>query len=125
MFETLRATPTIAVSDLERAKKFYGETLGLKVKDERADGVRYEAGGGSLVLVYPSQFAGTAQSTYMGFDVDDVEKAVGELRERGVVFEEYDMPGFKTEDGVATVGIWSAAWFKDPDGTLLALLSRG
>ena len=63
MFETLRATPTIAVSDIERAKKFYGETLGLKVNDERADGVRYEAGGGSLVLVYPSQFAGTAKST--------------------------------------------------------------
>jgi len=121
MFETLRATPTIAVSDLERAKKFYGETLGLKVKDERADGVRYEAGGGSLVLVYPSQFAGTAQSTYMGFDVDDVEKAVGELRERGVVFEEYDMPGLKTVDGIAEIEGVKGAWFKDPDGNILSI----
>ena len=121
MFETLRATPTIAVSDLERAKKFYGETLGLKVKDERADGVRYEAGGGSLVLVYPSQFAGTAQSTYMGFDVDDVEKAVGELRERGVVFEDYDMPGLKTVDGIAEIEGVKGAWFKDPDGNILSI----
>ena len=121
MFETLRATPTIAVSDLERAKKFYGETLGLTVKDERADGVRYEAGGGSLVLVYPSQFAGTAQSTYMGFDVDDVEKAVGELRERGVVFEEYDMPGLKTVDGIAEIEGVKGAWFKDPDGNILSI----
>ena len=121
MFESLRATPTIAVSDIERAKKFYGETLGLKVKDERADGVRYEAGGGSLVLVYPSQFAGTAQSTYMGFDVDDVEKAVGELRERGVVFEDYDMPGLKTVDGIAEIEGIKGAWFKDPDGNILSI----
>lgn len=121
MFESLRATPTIAVSDIERAKKFYGETLGLKVKDERADGVRYEAGGGSLVLVYPSQFAGTAQSTYMGFDVDDVEKAVGELRERGVVFEDYDMPGLKTVDGIAEIEGVKGAWFKDPDGNILSI----
>jgi catechol 2,3-dioxygenase-like lactoylglutathione lyase family enzyme len=121
MFEALRATPTIAVSDIERAKKFYGETLGLKVNDERADGVRYDAGGGSLVLVYPSQFAGTAKSTYMGFDVDDVEKAVRELRERGVVFEEYDMPGLKTVDGIAEIEGVKGAWFKDPDGNILSV----
>lgn len=121
MFETVRATPTIAVSDIERAKKFYGETLGLKVNDERAAGVRYEAGGGSLVLVYPSQFAGTAKSTCMGFDVDDVEKAVGELRERGVVFEEYDLPGLKTIGGIAEIEGIKGAWFKDPDGNILSI----
>lgn len=121
MFESLRAVPTIAVSDIERARRFYGETLGLKVKDERADGIRYEAGGGSLVLVYPSQFAGTAQSTYMGFDVEDVEKAVEELRSRGVVFEEYDLPGLKTVDGIAEIQGEKGAWFKDPDGNILAL----
>ena len=122
MFETLRATPTIAVSDIERAKKFYGETLGLKVNDERADGVRYEAGGGSLVLVYPSQFAGTAKSTYMGFDVEDVEKAVRELRERGVVFEEYDMPGERSAAGAITAMGAKAAWFKDSEGNILAIV---
>jgi catechol 2,3-dioxygenase-like lactoylglutathione lyase family enzyme len=121
MFEPLRAVPTIAVSDIEKAKKFYGETLGLKPADERADGIRYEAGGGTLVLVYPSQFAGTAQSTYMGFDVDDVEKAVAELRERGVVFEEYDMPGLKTVNGIAEIEGVKGAWFKDPDGNILSI----
>ena len=70
MFEPLRAVPTIAVSDIERAKQFYGETLGLKTIDSRADGVRYDGGGGTFVLVYPSGFAGTAASTYMGFTVD-------------------------------------------------------
>jgi catechol 2,3-dioxygenase-like lactoylglutathione lyase family enzyme len=121
MFESVRAMPTIAVSDIERAKKFYGQTLGLKVKDERADGIRYEAGGGTVLLVYPSQFAGTAKSTYMGFDVDDLEEAVAELRERGVVFEEYDMPGLKTVNGIAEIEGVKGAWFKDPDGNILAL----
>jgi catechol 2,3-dioxygenase-like lactoylglutathione lyase family enzyme len=121
MFEPLRAMPTIAVSDIERAKKFYGETLGLKAKDERADGIRYEGGGGTLLLVYASQFAGTAKSTYLGFDVDDVEKVVGELRERGVVFEEYDLPGLKTVNGIAEVEGLKGAWFKDPDGNILSI----
>lgn len=121
MFETLRATPTIAVSDIERAKKFYGETLGLKVNDERLDGVRYEAGGGSLVLVYQSQFAGTAKSTCASFEVDDLDKAVGDLRERGVVFEEYDLPGLKTVDGIAELEGIRGAWFKDPDGNIISV----
>ena len=121
MFEPLRATPTIAVSDIERAKKFYGETLGLKARDERVDGIRYETGGGTWLLVYPSQFAGTAQSTYMGFDVDDLDEAVAELRGRGVVFEEYDMPGLKTVDGIAEIEGFKGAWFKDPDGNILSI----
>lgn len=121
MFETLRATATIAVSDIERAKSFYGETLGLKVNDERADGVRYEAGGGALVLVYPSQFAGTAKSTCVSFEVDDLDKAVGDLRERGVTFEEYDLPGLKTVDGIAELEGIKGAWFKDPDGNIISV----
>lgn len=121
MFESSRAMPTIAVSDLDRAKDFYGGTLGLRVKDERPDGIRYEAGEGTLLLVYRSQFAGTAQSTYMSFELDDVESAVEELRARGVVFEEYDMPGLKTVNGIAETGGVKGAWFKDPDGNILAL----
>ncbi|TPG12894.1 VOC family protein [Pedococcus bigeumensis] len=121
MFEPLRAVPTIAVSDIERAKKFYSETLGLKAKDERVDGIRYEAGGGTLLLVYTSQFAGTAKSTSMGFDVDDLDKAVAELRERGVVFEEYDLPGLKTMNGIAEIEGLKGAWFKDPDGNILSI----
>lgn len=121
MLEPLRAMPTIAVSDIERAKQFYSETLGLKAVDERADGVRYDGGGGTLLLVYPSQFAGTAQSTCMGLSVADVEKAVAELRDRGVVFEEYDMPGLKTANGIAELGGVKGAWFKDPDGNIVSV----
>jgi catechol 2,3-dioxygenase-like lactoylglutathione lyase family enzyme len=121
MFEPLRATPTIAVSDIERAKQFYGETLGLKTVDERADGVRYDGGGGTVLLVYPSGFAGTAQSTYMGFTVADVDKAVAELRDGGVVFEDYDLPGLKTVNGIAEIDGVKGAWFKDPDGNILSI----
>jgi catechol 2,3-dioxygenase-like lactoylglutathione lyase family enzyme len=121
MFESAKAVATVAVSDLAKAKKFYEGTLGLKAKDERSDGIRYEAGGGTWFLVYPSQFAGTAKSTYMSFDVDDVEKAVQELQERGVVFEEYDLPGLKTMNGIAEIQGVKGAWFKDPDGNILAV----
>jgi catechol 2,3-dioxygenase-like lactoylglutathione lyase family enzyme len=121
MFQPLRSTPTIAVSDVERARQFYGETLGLPLKEERADGLLYDTGAGTTVLVYPSQFAGTAQSTYMGFVVSDVPGTVKELRERGVVFEEYDLPGLRTVDGIAEIEGMRGAWFKDPDGNILAI----
>jgi catechol 2,3-dioxygenase-like lactoylglutathione lyase family enzyme len=118
MFESARAT--VAVSDLGRARKFYEDTLGLKVKDERADGVTYDVGD-TWFLVYPSQFAGTAKSTYMSLEVANLETAVKELRDRGIEFEEYDMPGLKTVDGIADLQGVKGAWFKDPDGNLIAL----
>jgi catechol-2,3-dioxygenase len=121
MFESARAT--VAVSDLGRARKFYEESLGLKVKDERADGVTYEAGD-TWFLVYPSQFAGTAKSTYMSLEVANVETAVKELRDRGIVFEEYDMPGLKTVDGIAELQGVKGAWFKDPDGNIISVGER-
>jgi catechol 2,3-dioxygenase-like lactoylglutathione lyase family enzyme len=124
MFESATAHATIAVSDVDRAKKFYGEILGFKIKDDRSDGMTYETGGGTWFLVYPSQFAGTAKSTYMSFDVEDLDAAVKELRERGVVFEEYDMPGLKTIDGIAEIQGVRGAWFKDPDGNILAVGQR-
>jgi len=124
MFESATAHATIAVSDLDRARKFYEETLGLKVKDERSDGVTYEDAAGGWFLVYPSQFAGTAQSTYMSFEVSDVEQAVKELRERGVTFEEYDMPGLKTVNGIAEIQGVKGAWFKDLDGNILSVGER-
>lgn len=111
---------TIAVSDLDRAKKFYEETLGLKKIDERSDGVRYQTGN-TWFLVYPSSFAGTAKSTYLTFEVDDVEKTVKELRDRGVTFEDYDFPGLKTVNGIAEIQGVKGAWFKDLDGNILAV----
>ena len=124
MFELATAHGTIAVSDIDRAKKFYEGTLGLKALDERSDGIRYGAAEGTWFLVYPSQFAGTAQGTLVTFDVADLDSAVKELRERGVFFEEYDMPGLKTVEGIAEIQGARAAWFKDPDGNILALGQR-
>jgi catechol 2,3-dioxygenase-like lactoylglutathione lyase family enzyme len=121
MFESASTHAAIAVSDLERAKAFYGGTLGLTKKDERADGVTYESGG-TWLLVYPSSFAGTNQATYMTFEVSDVEAAVDELVSKGITFEQYDLPGLKTDArGIAQIEGTRGAWFKDPDGNILAV----
>ena len=125
MFESASAHATIAVTDIDRAKKFYGEVLGLRTKEERSGGVVYEAGGGTWILVYPSQFAGTAQSTSMTFEVTDLEPAIDELAGRGVTFEQYDFPGLKTDGrGIAEIEGERGAWFKDPDGNILAVGQR-
>lgn len=113
--------PAIAVSDIEVAKKFYSDTLGLKMVEESQRGVSYECAG-TRMGVYPSQFAGTAKNTVAGWEVDDLDAVMTELRSRGVTFEEYDMPGLKTENGVAQMGDNArGAWFKDPDGNILAI----
>ena len=120
MLESAATRATIAVTDLDRAKKFYGETLGLRAVDERPQGVRYASGDGWF-LVYPSQFAGTSQSTTMTFEVADLDGTVRDLRDRGVAIEEYDLPGLKTVNGIAEIEGERAAWFKDPDGNILAV----
>ena len=124
MIESATAHATIAVTDIDRAKKFYGEILGFKSQEERSDGVTYAAGGGTWFLVYPSQFAGTNKATGMTFEVQDLDGTVKELRDRGVVFEEYDFPGLKTVDGIAEIQGERGAWFKDPDGNILAVGQR-
>jgi catechol 2,3-dioxygenase-like lactoylglutathione lyase family enzyme len=123
MLESASTHTMIAVRDLDRAKEFYGGTLGLGASDERPGAaVRYETAGGTWFLVYTSGFAGTAKSTCMRFEVEDIEVAVRELRERGIVFEEYDLPGVKTVDGIADHESGArGAWFKDPDGNILQI----
>lgn len=117
----------IAVKDLGRAKEFYSGMLGLTASDERhGSGIRYETQAGSWFLVYRSEFAGTAKSTCMRFEVEDVESAVRQLRDRGIVFEEYDLPAVKTVDGIAEHESGArGAWFKDPDGNILQLGQYG
>lgn len=112
--------PTLPVVDLDRAKKFYLETLGLTVDSEDEWGTMLACGGGTKLLLYP-RGATRADHTVASFEVDDVEAAVAELRAKGVVFQEYDQPGLKTENGVATAGESKAAWFLDPEGNILAL----
>lgn len=124
MLSSASAHATVAVTDIGRARTFYEETLGLRSKEERSDGVLYEAGN-TWFLVYPSQFAGTNQATSMTFDVDDLDSLVDELSGRGVTFEQYDFPGLKTDErGIAEIQGERGVWFKDPDGNILAVGQR-
>ena len=116
---------TIAVSDKEKAKEFFGDKLGLKLVDENPVGMSYECGQGTFLEVYPTEFAGTAKNTVAGFEVDNLEAMMESLRGRGIKFEEYDLPNFKTENGIAQLGPNRGAWFKDPDGNTFALAEIG
>jgi catechol 2,3-dioxygenase-like lactoylglutathione lyase family enzyme len=115
------AGAALPCADIERAKRWYSEKLGLDPSEERPDGVRYLTGKGTGFFLYPSSFAGTNKATACGFEVVDLDSEMDELRSRGVQFEEYDLPGLKTENGVATVGGVRGAWFKDSEGNILAL----
>ena len=116
--------PYIPVADVVRARRFYEGTLGLKPKEEYAGGVIYECGNGSWVFMYPSAGAGTSKASTAFWAVDDVAAEVAELKARGVVFEEYNMPGIKTVNSIATAGGAKTAWFKDSEGNILAISQR-
>jgi catechol 2,3-dioxygenase-like lactoylglutathione lyase family enzyme len=114
----------LVAADIERAKKFYVEKLGLKPVDAPLpeDGAAFESGKGTWFYVYERGAGSKADHTVAGWMVDDVEKAVAELRERGVEFERYDMPGLKTDErGIAVSGPAKSAWFKDSEGNILAV----
>ena len=114
--------PTLPVTNIERAKKFYGGTLGLKIKQELTDGhLMYDAGEGTFLVIYERPSPPKADNTAASFIVDDIEATVQGLKDKGVVFEEYDFPGMKTVNGIATLGNIKGAWFKDPDGNILAV----
>jgi predicted enzyme related to lactoylglutathione lyase len=112
----------LPAKDVGRARKFYEETIGLKAKEEIAGGVAYEFARGTGCFLYPTPNAGTSKASQAFWQVDDVEREVAELRSRGVRFEEYDSPGMKTVNGIATGGGAKAAWFKDTEGNILALI---
>ena len=116
---------SLPTTDLARSRGFYEHTLGLKVEPEEEEGaMTFRAGGGTVLLVYqrpPSR----AEHTVAFFVVDDFDRTFAGLRERGVVFEEYDMPELKTENGVARRSDGKrVAWFKDPDGNILGLFEK-
>jgi catechol 2,3-dioxygenase-like lactoylglutathione lyase family enzyme len=118
----------LPAQDLERARRFYAEKLGLEPIEEREGGLRYECGGVVFAL-FASAGAPSGAHTQMGWEVDDIDATVAELRARGVVFEEYDFPGMKTVDGIAEIeGNYPskgtgerAVWFHDSEGNLLGI----
>ena len=117
-----RVHAALPASDLERAKNFYEQKAGLTPKGETSGGLIYEGAGGTRFLLFPSFGAASGTHTQVGFLVADAEAEVAELRSRGVVFEEYDLPGFKTEGGIITDGETRSAFFKDSEGNLVGLV---
>lgn len=111
---------TIAVKDMESAKKFYGGTLGLSQVNENPGGVTYQSGGGKL-FVYQSPTGGTNQATSATWEVADVEAAVADLKNKGIDFEHYEVPGATVQGDIHTMDGMRAAWFKDPDGNILCV----
>jgi predicted enzyme related to lactoylglutathione lyase len=124
MLKNATIVPYIPVADVPRARKFYEEKVGLTPKELYAGGVIYECANGSWVFMYPSAGAGTSKASTAFWSVDDVEAEVAELKSRGVVFEDYDMPGVKTVNSIASGGGAKAAWFKDSEGNILAVVQR-
>ncbi|MFF1718081.1 VOC family protein [Streptomyces sviceus] len=124
-----RVATRLPAQDLDRARRFYAEQLGLEPVDERPGGLLYRCGGTDFAL-FQSTGASPGTFTQMGWEVDDIETAVSRLRERGVVFEEVDVPGLRTKNGIADVdGNYPsknargerAAWFRDSEGNLLGI----
>ena len=118
------ATPMIAVTDLDRARKFYEDKLGLTTEDDWGEGFTLKSGD-TLVNVYRSEFAGTNKATALTFDVDDIDSEVRDLKENGIFFEHYDMPGLERQGDVYVAQGMKTAWFKDPDGNILSLIEVG
>ena len=124
MLTSRDAIATIAVKKIAPAKKFYEGTLGLKPMPTEETGVQGYKSGNSSVLVYESQYAGTNKATAATWAVENLEAVVRDLKAKGVRFEHYDFPGATRQGDVHSTGKTKAAWFKDPDGNILALVSR-
>ncbi len=124
MLGNRNAIATVAVKDLAAARKFYADVLGLKPIAAEGDEVVTFQSGDSKIFVYRSQYAGTNKATVINWVVgNDVDKIVNDLRAKGVKFEHYDLPGLKQEGNVHVGGGMKVAWFKDPDGNILSVVS--
>jgi catechol 2,3-dioxygenase-like lactoylglutathione lyase family enzyme len=120
------AVATLAVKDLGAARKFYEGVLGLKVLDAQGEEALTFGSGSTKVIVYKSEYAGTNKATATNWLVGkDIDKLVAGLRERGVRFEHYDMPGITLKGDIHVgEGDFKVAWFKDPDGNILCLMNE-
>ena len=126
MFENASCFAVLPASDLGRARSFWHDTFGIDPLDDgfdQGDAEMFEVGG-TKVLVYETQFAGSAQNTALGIDTDDFDRDVADLRSKGVQFNDYDLPGIKTVDGVVELGGMRTAWFNDSEGNIIALGER-
>jgi len=122
MLQTHPMYAYLPAQDLARARQFYEHRLGFAPKREEDGGVVYEFGGGTAAFLYPTPNAGTSQASQAFWQVDDIEREVAELKARGIVFEDYAMPGQRSPSGVVTAGGAKAAWFKDSEGNIMAII---
>jgi catechol-2,3-dioxygenase len=114
--------PVLLSTDLSETRSFYHDKLGLEILSESEQAIIFRCGGGTHLDVTKST-TGTADSqTQAGWEVPDLRAEIADLRSRGVKIEEYDMPGLKTEDGIADIGFALAAWIVDPGGNALGIL---
>lgn len=123
MFATVPVSPTIPVTNLQKAKEFYEKKLGLSIERESSMGVLFQAGVGTKLYIYERGPSKT-DHTLASFQVDDLETVVSELTQLGVTFEHYTLPNIKTDKkGIAIFKEENvkAAWFQDPDGNILAV----
>ena len=123
MLGNTNAVANLAVKNLDTAKTFYEDTIGLKPIDSEGDELIVFKSGNSTINVYRSQYAGTNKATAVTWMLDDVEDAVRALKAKGVQFEHYDMPGMSRQGDVYIGGDMKVAWFKDPDGNILNIAS--
>ncbi len=125
MLKDREVIAVLPAKDISRAKNFYRDVLGLEPSETLdEENLLYRCGNGTSFLLYLTDNAGTAKNTQMSWGTDNLEAEVEELRARGVVFEEYDFPGLKTENGIATTPVGKAAWFLDSEGNILNLFQQ-
>ena len=125
MLSSSKVTAMLPAVDLDRARRFYEQTLGLPPARVRENGeARYESGGLSFAL-YPRGTPTRADHTALSFEVANLAAEMKALRARGVRFEEYDLPGLKTVEGVCVLGAERAAWFRDTEGNILCIHQDG
>jgi catechol 2,3-dioxygenase-like lactoylglutathione lyase family enzyme len=121
MLTDFKVYAVLPSKDLAAARAWYEEKTGTSPVKEDPGGLWYECAEGTWFVVTGSAYAGTAQNTAASFQVNGIEELMAKLRARGVVFEDYDLPDFKTTDGLFTMGPSKAAWFKDIDGNTIEL----
>jgi catechol 2,3-dioxygenase-like lactoylglutathione lyase family enzyme len=119
------AVANLAVKNLETARKFYADTLGLKQVDAEGEELIVFKSGNTRLNVYRSEYAGTNKATAVTWTVgDDLEDVISQLKAKGVVFEHYNMPGMTRQGDVHLGGDMKVAWFKDPAGNILNLVNK-
>lgn len=122
MLNHSKVTANVPAADLDRARSFYADVLGLTPTDENPGGLIYTTEGGTTFFLYQTEFAGLAGHTIAQWHVDSVDDEVRDLKAKGLKFEHYDMPGVTWDGDIARMeGMGSAAWFKDSEGNIMCL----